>query len=138
MRYQLIDTVLERSETRLVAVKHVSAAEEYLADHFPSFPVLPGVLMLEAMLHAARELLLAAEPGAARWVLAGARGLRYSGFAAPGESLVVAVELDGEPGAASASFRGTSVVRDARGVERPAASGRFSLRPLAADLPGVR
>ena len=36
----------------LVAVKNLSLAEEYLADHFPGFPVMPGVLMLEALTQA--------------------------------------------------------------------------------------
>ncbi|HEY1922374.1 MAG TPA: hypothetical protein VGG44_06380, partial [Tepidisphaeraceae bacterium] len=57
MKFNLIDKIEEVSETRLVAVKYVSLAEEYLADHFPTFPVLPGVLMLEAMTQAAGWLL---------------------------------------------------------------------------------
>jgi 3-hydroxyacyl-[acyl-carrier-protein] dehydratase len=57
MHFRLIDAVVERGEDRIVAIKHVSSAEEYLQDHFPSFPVLPGVLMLEAMVQAGRELL---------------------------------------------------------------------------------
>ena len=48
MHFTLIDRVLERTDDRLVAIKLVSAAEEYLQDHFPTFPVLPGVLMIEA------------------------------------------------------------------------------------------
>jgi 3-hydroxymyristoyl/3-hydroxydecanoyl-(acyl carrier protein) dehydratase len=52
MRFTLIDTILERSADRIVAVKQVSMAEEYLADHFPSFPILPGVMMVEAMVQA--------------------------------------------------------------------------------------
>ena len=49
MHFALIDRVVERDESRLVAVKAVSLSEEYLQDHFPSFPVLPGVFMLEAL-----------------------------------------------------------------------------------------
>ena len=56
MHFRLIDRVIERQASRLVAVKQVSLSEEYLQDHFPTFPVLPGVLMLEAMTQAAREL----------------------------------------------------------------------------------
>ena len=47
MRFRLIDDILEQDENRIVVVKNVTNAEEYLQDHFPTFPVLPGVLMLE-------------------------------------------------------------------------------------------
>lgn len=57
MRFNLIDRVLLREPDRLVAVKCVTQAEEYLADHFPGFPVLPGVMMLETLVQAGRLLL---------------------------------------------------------------------------------
>src|SRR4051812_18814442 len=56
MRFELIDRVLERGPGRLVAMKNVTSAEEYLGDHFPGFPVLPGVMMLEALVQAGRLL----------------------------------------------------------------------------------
>src|SRR5262249_58553760 len=57
MHFDLVDRVLEQSPDRIVTLKHVSAAEEYLQDHFPTFPVLPGVMMLEAMVQAGRRML---------------------------------------------------------------------------------
>ena len=42
MKFCLIDQLLECGPNRAVAIKNVTASEEYLADHFPSFPVLPG------------------------------------------------------------------------------------------------
>jgi 3-hydroxyacyl-[acyl-carrier-protein] dehydratase len=45
MRFGFVDNIVELTRgERIVAVKAVSLAEEYLADHFPTFPVLPGVL----------------------------------------------------------------------------------------------
>jgi len=53
MKFGLIDRIVELEPgRRIVALKAVSLAEEYLADHFPTFPVLPGVLMLEALVEA--------------------------------------------------------------------------------------
>ena len=57
MRFRLVDHVIEQAPDRVRTIKHVSAAEEYLADHFPTFPVLPGVMMLEALVESARLLL---------------------------------------------------------------------------------
>ncbi len=81
------------SDSRLVAVKYVSLAEEYLGDHFPTFPVLPGVLMLEALTQAAGWL-LHRQSGFAKSmaVLKEARNVRYGTFVAPGNSLRVEVE----------------------------------------------
>ncbi len=56
MKFNLVDQVLEKSKDHIVTVKQVSQAEEYLADHFPTFPILPGVMMLEAMVQAASTL----------------------------------------------------------------------------------
>jgi len=54
MRFSLIDRIVElQPGAKIEAVKNLSLAEEYLADHFPQFPVMPGVLMVEAMTQAA-------------------------------------------------------------------------------------
>lgn len=87
MRFELIDRVIERSGDRLVAVKNVTNAEEYLADHFPSFPVLPGVLMLETLVQAARLLLDQPRP----MILQQVRNVRYGNMVRPGQSLIVEV-----------------------------------------------
>ena len=87
MRFDLIDRVVERQADRLVAIKNVTSAEEYLADHFPSFPVLPGVMMLETLVQAARELLDQPTP----LVLAQVRNVRYGNMVRPGQSLEVEV-----------------------------------------------
>ena len=93
MRFELVDAVLEQSDEHIVTVKNVSMAEEYLADHFPDFPVLPGVMMLEAMVQAARRL-LAGRPDApgGPWVLAEARNVRYGNMVRPGQQLRLTVQ----------------------------------------------
>ena len=57
MPFDLVDQVLEQDDDSIVTLKKVLPSEEYLADHFPSFPIMPGVLMLEAMVQAAIRLL---------------------------------------------------------------------------------
>src|SRR3954467_94109 len=93
MKFNLIDKIEEISDTRVVAVKHVSLAEEYLADHFPTFPVLPGVMMLEAMTQAAAWLLHHRSNFAKSMaVLKEARNVKYGQFVAPGNFLRVEAE----------------------------------------------
>ena len=62
MRFCLLDRICSlEPDVEMTAVKNVSLAEEYLADHFPEFPVLPGVFMLEAATQAATWLVRISE-----------------------------------------------------------------------------
>jgi 3-hydroxyacyl-[acyl-carrier-protein] dehydratase len=58
MRFNLVDRIVEVQPGRsLRAVKNLTLGEEYLADHFPAFPVMPGVLMLQSLAEAGAWLL---------------------------------------------------------------------------------
>ncbi len=95
MRFSLIDRIdaLEPGN-RIAAVKSLSMAEEYLADHFPGFPVMPGVLMLEAMTQASAWLVRATEDFAhSMVVLQEARNVKYGQFVQPGQTLQVSAEI---------------------------------------------
>ncbi|MEQ9453487.1 MAG: hypothetical protein RLN76_02695 [Phycisphaeraceae bacterium] len=128
MRFTLIDRVLESSVERVVAVKAVTAAEEYLGDHFPGYAVLPGVLMVEAMAQAGR--VLAAALGLdERMMISGVRNVRFAAVVRPGQVLrvtvtprkisegVLACEGRGEvEGALAVSGRFTLAAASAEGV----------------------
>jgi 3-hydroxyacyl-[acyl-carrier-protein] dehydratase len=131
MKFNLLDNVIERTADRVVAVKQVSLAEEYLADHFPGYPVLPGVLMLETMVQAARLMLADRSPE--RLVLGQVKALKYGSMVRPGEALVVEVSLGKELGDGSFLCRGTGTVRrsaDGAAAGETAVSGRFTMRPV--------
>ena len=94
MKFVLIDKIvsLETGE-RVSAVKSVSLAEEYLADHFPTFPVLPGVLLLEGLIESAGWLVRATEDFAHSMILLEeARNVKYKSFLAPGSQVTYTVE----------------------------------------------
>ncbi len=98
MRFSLLDRVVHfEPGARLTAVKNLSLAEEYLADHFPRAPVMPGVLMLESLVQAAAWLIRASEDFAHSMVLLkAARGIKFANFVEPGQSLTIQVELQGQ------------------------------------------
>src|SRR6201993_4754118 len=99
MRFNLVDRLLDfESGKRIRMVKNLTLAEEYLADHFPTFPVMPGVLMLETLVEAGAWLLrLTEDYRHSVIVLREARNVKYGSFMQPGFSLVVTVEMTPPP-----------------------------------------
>jgi 3-hydroxyacyl-[acyl-carrier-protein] dehydratase len=77
---------------RAVAVRNVPGTLHVFATHFPRFPVLPGVLILDDIVRAAR-LAAPKVPRGSRWVLAEARRVRYRHFAEPGDRLEISVTV---------------------------------------------
>ncbi len=101
MRFCQLDRIIELIPgEKLVAVKGLSLAEEYLQDHFPRFPVMPGVLMLEAMFQASMWLVQVTEDFQHSTVaLSEANQVKYHDFVEPGAQLLVTTEWkksDGE------------------------------------------
>ena len=132
MRFSLVDAILEREASRIVTIKHITMAEEYLQDHFPTFPVLPGVMMLEAMVQAAR--ILVKDEAGGPYVLGRVRALKYGTFMAPGNTLRVEITLAGRLEDGSFDFKGEGrKLGSSPGEGLPdltAVSGRFSLRRI--------
>jgi 3-hydroxyacyl-[acyl-carrier-protein] dehydratase len=97
MRFNLVDRIVSVEPGRLIRVeKHLTLGEEYLADHFPTFPVMPGVLMLQALVEAGAWLLRLTEDFRhSIIVLREARNVKYGSFVEPGKTLAVSVELAG-------------------------------------------
>jgi beta-hydroxyacyl-ACP dehydratase FabZ len=56
--FLLIDRILELEDMRVVALKNVTMNEPFFQGHFPGFPVMPGVLIVESMAQAAAVLVL--------------------------------------------------------------------------------
>ncbi|MEO8596243.1 MAG: 3-hydroxyacyl-ACP dehydratase FabZ [Candidatus Solibacter sp.] len=56
--FLLVDRIIEMEEDRVVGIKQVTANEPHFAGHFPEFPVMPGVLIVEAMAQTAGVLVL--------------------------------------------------------------------------------
>jgi len=123
MKFLLVDKIEEiQPPNRIVTSKNLTLAEEYLQDHFASFPVLPGVLMLEAMTQSAAWLVrLKHEYAHSIIVLKAARNVRYNYFLKPGNTLRCEIETISIE-ETSAKFKGSGYVGD-----RLAVSARIEL-----------
>ncbi len=95
MKFDLVDRITKVEPGKsLESEKAVSLAEEYLQDHFPTYPVLPGVFMIEAMVQAGAWLVRLTEDFShSMVVLREARGVKYGQFVRPGDKILVRVEL---------------------------------------------
>jgi len=124
MRFILIDKIVSlQAGSQIKAVKSVSLAEEYLADHFPTFPVLPGVLLLEGLIESASWLVRHTENFAhSMLLLEQARNVKYKSFLAPGAQIEYTVDVKTIEENVS-SFAGFGLSKGQRIVE-----ARFGLR----------
>jgi 3-hydroxyacyl-[acyl-carrier-protein] dehydratase len=138
VRFILLDKVIELVPgEKIVAVKSVSLAEEYLADHFPDYPVLPGVLMIEALVQTAAMLVRVTEGFAhSMVVLAEARNVKYKSFVKPGNVLQMSLQAK-KIEAAISSFTGTAYVQDQFMVEAQLKLRHFNLADKDSSLAGV-
>ncbi|MEO8544012.1 MAG: 3-hydroxyacyl-ACP dehydratase FabZ [Betaproteobacteria bacterium] len=97
--FLLVDRVVELEKgKRIVALKNVSMNEPFFTGHFPHRPVMPGVLMLEALAQAAALLAfdtLGVTPDDKTvYYFAGIDGARFKRPVEPGDQLMLHVELD--------------------------------------------
>lgn len=97
--FLMVDRVLELEHgKRIKALKNVSANEPYFLGHFPQRPVMPGVMMIEALAQAAALLsfdAVGASPADNQiYYFAGIDGARFKRPVEPGDQLILDVTLD--------------------------------------------
>ncbi len=97
--FLLVDRVLEIDKgKRIKALKNVSVNEPFFTGHFPSRPVMPGVLMLEALAQAAGllsfDMLGVAPDENTVFYFVGIDNARFKRPVEPGDQLILEVELD--------------------------------------------
>jgi len=94
--FLLIDRVIEiQRKERIVALKNVTVNEPFFAGHFPGFPIMPGVLMVEAMAQAGGALLLTEIPDREHklMVFTGIERARFRRPVTPGDQLKIVVSV---------------------------------------------
>ena len=94
MRYRQLDEIVELDPgNRIVAQRTLHAHEDYLADHFPRFPVMPGVMMLEALYQASMWMIRTGDDFEYPFMfLKEAKSVKFGDFLTPGETLTIKAE----------------------------------------------
>jgi 3-hydroxyacyl-[acyl-carrier-protein] dehydratase len=101
--FLLIDRIVEhRPKERIVAIKNVTINEPFFVGHFPELPIMPGVLVVEAMAQAGGVLLLSAipDPESKLVVFTGIERARFRRPVVPGDQLRLEIDVT--------SWRGTA------------------------------
>lgn len=95
MRFTLVDRISEiEPGASITAVKNLSMSEDYLQDHFPLFPVMPGVMMLEALYQTSAWLLRATDEFHYSVVeLTEVRNSTFKDFVEPGQALTISAKI---------------------------------------------
>lgn len=92
--FLLVDRVLERGEGTVKALKNVTINEPFFAGHFPGQPIMPGVLILEALAQASMFVMDdQLKPGQIAF-LAGLEGVRFKKPVTPGDQLILEAKLE--------------------------------------------
>ena len=114
--FLLIDRVLElKRKERIVAIKNVTINEPFFMGHFPGLPIMPGVLIVEAIAQAGGALLLTevADRSEKVMVFTGIERAKFRRPVGPGDQLRLEVELKGwreVPGMTAAKMQGYAFV----------------------------
>jgi 3-hydroxyacyl-[acyl-carrier-protein] dehydratase len=94
--FLMIDKVIEfESRKRLVAIKNVTINEQFFQGHFPGYPIMPGVLVVEAMAQAGGIIMMAEIPdrNSKLVVFTGIERAKFRRPVAPGDQLRIEVEV---------------------------------------------
>ncbi len=135
MRFSLVDRILtlHRGES-ITAIKNLSRAEEYLADHFPGYPVMPGVLMLETLVQASAWLMRETHDFRFSTILLKeVRGLKFNNFVQPGMTLTVSSTVHKSDGN-TCTFKGEGTVDGLSAVRARLTLEQFNLSEKDSSL----
>lgn len=115
--FLLIDKVIKVEENKIIAIKYVTANEQYFQGHFPAEPVMPGVLIIEALAQAGAVSLLSKDEFKGKIAyFAGINNAKFRKKVVPGDTLRLEVELIKVRGKAGVGY-GIAYVEDKKVCE---------------------
>ena len=109
----LVDRILEVSEERVVGLKNVTANEPFFEGHFPGYPIMPGVLVVEALAQCGGVLALRSVPDRDKKVVlfASIDSCRFRAPVTPGDQLRLELDIIRKRGSVI-KMQGRAFVRD--------------------------
>ena len=117
--FLLIDKIIEIRDRGVVGVKNVTGNEDFFQGHFPDEPVMPGVLLVEAMAQTAGILVLTKleEPERYSTYLLKIDNVKFRNKVVPGDTVIFKVDLMTEIRRGSAYMKGYAIVANKIAVE---------------------
>jgi 3-hydroxyacyl-[acyl-carrier-protein] dehydratase len=111
MRYFLVDRILEWDPAeRISGVKNVAMSEDYLEFHFPKQPIMPGVMLLEALVQLAGWLQAASSEFQSWFLLTKVRKCNFYGFVLPGDQVELEIRKVSDAPSGLSAFDGLGKV----------------------------
>ena len=128
MRFLFVDQILAFEKGKsATGIKVVTMSEDFLADHFPRFPVMPGVLQLEAISQVASWLAFVSSDFKMKGALSELGTIKFKDFVKPGDQMIIEVTLQSSDGE-GATFKANVKVKDK--VKTTLTSARLSYIPV--------
>ena len=111
MRYLLIDHIVAwKSDEKIKGIKNVTMSEDFLEFHFPKNPIMPGVLLLEALVQLTGWLEAASSDFDSWFLITQVKKCNFYGFAYPGDQVELIVEPIPETSSLVKTFKGLGTV----------------------------
>lgn len=92
--FRFIDKIIELDSKKGIAVKNVSVNEAFFQGHFKEDPILPGVLIIEAMAQLSGLVMNCGKTGKTKTYLARVKDIKFKTPAVPGDQLVIEAEIE--------------------------------------------
>ncbi len=118
MRYLLVDRIMALEDgNKITGVKNVAMSEDFLEFHFPNNPIMPGIMLLEALVQLSGWLNAASSDFEKWFLLSRVLKCNFYGFVLPGDQVDLSVSVGAAPSQDLKIYRGSAEVNGKRKIK---------------------